>query len=216
MTGFVFFTLIWLFDWCQSHPLHWTFPCLCPPGYLQLLARWLPCNRYSVKTFWTNTILWNWKKRQDGRLWCNNLSSSSHYGFQYSPNFQKFRSIVTQLTFKKSLWSASAVLCASKKKMWFQLLDVFKLYPGRLDTTWIESDKFHAQARILEWVAVIFSRDLLDPGIKPWVSCLVGRFFTVWATREAQKTITVWAKCSKSPESDCMGGEEKAVDSDGI
>ena len=129
---FIFFTLIWLFDWCRFHPLHWTFPCLCPPCYLQLLARWLPCNRYSIKTFWTNTILWSRKKRQDGRLWRNNLSCSSHYGFQYGPNFQKFRSIVTQLTFKKSLRSANAVLCASKKKMWFQLLDVFKLYPGRL------------------------------------------------------------------------------------
>ena len=36
------------------------------------------------------------------------------------------------------------------------------------------------QARILEWVSYSFSRD------KPtWVSCVAGRFFTVWATREA-------------------------------
>ena len=36
------------------------------------------------------------------------------------------------------------------------------------------------QARILEWGAIPFSRDLPDPGIKPRsVSCTAGRFFTV-------------------------------------
>ena len=38
-----------------------------------------------------------------------------------------------------------------------------------------------SQARILEWVAISFSRDLLDPGIKPTslVSpALAGEFFT--------------------------------------
>ena len=44
------------------------------------------------------------------------------------------------------------------------------------------------QARILEWVALLLSRDLPDPGIKP-VSLtsprLAGRFFTTSTTREA-------------------------------
>ena len=35
------------------------------------------------------------------------------------------------------------------------------------------------QARILEWVAISFSGDLLDPGIKPRSSTLAGRFFTI-------------------------------------
>ena len=26
---------------------------------------------------------------------------------------------------------------------------------------------------------------LPDPGIEPWVSCIAGKFFTIWATREA-------------------------------
>ena len=33
-------------------------------------------------------------------------------------------------------------------------------------------------------------RDLPDPGIKPGVSCIAGRFFTVWATREAHALLT--------------------------
>ena len=35
-----------------------------------------------------------------------------------------------------------------------------------------------SQARILEWVAISFSRDLPDPGIEPMSPALAGRFFT--------------------------------------
>ena len=35
------------------------------------------------------------------------------------------------------------------------------------------------QARILEWVATLFSRNFPHPGIEPAISCIAGRFFTV-------------------------------------
>ena len=41
------------------------------------------------------------------------------------------------------------------------------------------------QARILEWVAVSFSRGTSQPRDQTWVSCIPGRCFTIWATREA-------------------------------
>ena len=41
------------------------------------------------------------------------------------------------------------------------------------------------QARILEWVAVPFSRWYSQPRDQTQVSCITGRFFTSWATREA-------------------------------
>ena len=41
------------------------------------------------------------------------------------------------------------------------------------------------QARILEWVAIPFSRGSSQPRDWTWVSCIAGGFFTVWATREA-------------------------------
>ena len=41
------------------------------------------------------------------------------------------------------------------------------------------------QARILEWVAISFSRGSFQPRNRTWVSCIVGRFFTDWAMREA-------------------------------
>ena len=40
-------------------------------------------------------------------------------------------------------------------------------------------------ARILEWVAFPFSRASSWPRNRTGVSCITGRFFTSWATREA-------------------------------
>ena len=42
-----------------------------------------------------------------------------------------------------------------------------------------------SQARILEWVAISFSRGPSQPKYQIWVSCIVDRFFTIWATGEA-------------------------------
>ena len=43
------------------------------------------------------------------------------------------------------------------------------------------------QARILEWVAISFSRRSFQPRDWTRVSCIVGRHFTIWATREILK-----------------------------
>ena len=43
------------------------------------------------------------------------------------------------------------------------------------------------QARILEWVAIFFSRGSSWPRDRTWVSWIAGRSFTMWATREAPK-----------------------------
>jgi len=41
------------------------------------------------------------------------------------------------------------------------------------------------QTRILEWVAISFSRGLPDPRIKPVSPALAGRFFTIEQSGEA-------------------------------
>ena len=40
------------------------------------------------------------------------------------------------------------------------------------------------QARVLEWVAIFFSRGSSQPRDRTWVSHIVSRCFTDWATRE--------------------------------
>ena len=42
-------------------------------------------------------------------------------------------------------------------------------------------------ARILEWVAISFSRGSSQPSDGTLVSHIAGRFFTIWATREAMR-----------------------------
>ena len=43
------------------------------------------------------------------------------------------------------------------------------------------------QARILEWIAISFSRGSSQPRDWTWVSCIAGRLLTGWATREVTK-----------------------------
>ena len=52
------------------------------------------------------------------------------------------------------------------------------------------------QARILEWVAISFFRGTSWPRDQTWVSCNLGRFFTVWAVREPwEKDLLKFSKC---------------------
>ena len=48
------------------------------------------------------------------------------------------------------------------------------------------------QARMLEWVAIPFSRESSRPRDRTRVSFIAGRFFTIWATREALKDISAF------------------------
>ena len=47
------------------------------------------------------------------------------------------------------------------------------------------------QARILEWIAIPFSRGISQPRDRTKVSCITGRFFTVWATGKSYSTCLI-------------------------
>ena len=55
------------------------------------------------------------------------------------------------------------------------------------------------QARTLEWVAIPFSRESSWPRGQTWVSCIEGRFSTVWAVGEALG-MTCLSLCFKPPQ----------------
>ena len=40
------------------------------------------------------------------------------------------------------------------------------------------------QAKILEWVAISYTRESSKPRYQTWVSCTADSFFPIWATRE--------------------------------
>ena len=48
------------------------------------------------------------------------------------------------------------------------------------------------QERILEWIAIPFSRVSPQLWDQTWVSCIAGRFFTLWATREAHIILKIY------------------------
>ena len=48
------------------------------------------------------------------------------------------------------------------------------------------------QARVLEWVAISFSRGSSWPRDRTWVSHTAGRLFTIWATREAYRFVKLF------------------------
>ena len=54
------------------------------------------------------------------------------------------------------------------------------------------------QARTLEWVAISFSRGYSWTREWIWVSCIAGRFFTIWATRGALSVCYYSLHCSSS------------------
>ena len=59
------------------------------------------------------------------------------------------------------------------------------------------------QARLLKWVAIPFSRGSSQPRDRTQVSCIAGRFSTIWNTREAH-----WIYChlcQRLVDHMCMG-----------
>ena len=68
------------------------------------------------------------------------------------------------------------------------------------------------QARMLEWVAMPSSRGSSWPRGQTCISCIAGRFFTIWATREALFTTLVkWLmfKTSSTPKNPTDGGSPR-------
>ena len=68
------------------------------------------------------------------------------------------------------------------------------------------------QARILEWVAIPFSRGSSWPRGRTWVSHTAGKFFPIWATREASRfslspgfvnlgsNLKTWSQCPRNKD----------------
>ena len=80
----------------------------------------------------------------------------------------------------------NALILLFKVKKWKSLSRVWLFNPGK--------DPRILQARILEWVAYPFSSRSFWPRNQTQVSCIAGRFFTNWATREAPMLVKVMLK----------------------
>ena len=69
------------------------------------------------------------------------------------------------------------------------------------------------QARVLKWVAISFSRGSSWPRYWTQVSPIVGRHFTVWATREVSKGSRIWEALGKEAQGSSRGSHSEWTDS---
>ena len=84
------------------------------------------------------------------------------------------------------LYSVKCVIALCLKKgTWVLVTQLHPTFSNRMDCSSPGSFVLGIlQARILEWVAIPCSRGLCRPRDQTQVSCMVGRFFTGWVTRE--------------------------------
>ena len=69
--------------------------------------------------------------------------------------------------------------------------------PGLPHCRWILSCLIHqGSSRIPEWIAYAFYRGSFSPRNQTSVSCIAGRFFTSWATREAYRDTYIFSNYS--------------------
>ena len=70
------------------------------------------------------------------------------------------------------------------------------------------------QARILEWIAIPFPRGSSQSKDQTWVSCIAGRFFTIWATGKTKITLK-WGPNSNLVLRDdyCQGSRRQSTTS---
>ena len=61
------------------------------------------------------------------------------------------------------------------------------------------------QARVLEWVAISFSRGSSRPRDQTQDSHIVGRHFTIWATREVSQGSRIWEAPGKEAQDSSRG-----------
>ena len=93
-------------------------------------------------------------------------------------------SLITVVRFRCSLWLKQKLGNVSGCGVWRG-----RMYFGR-ELTVFATTKASPSCLILEWVAMPSSRGSSQPRDWTQVSCIAGRFFNVWATREAQECCT--------------------------
>ena len=111
--------------------------------------------------------------------WASSLTDAGPWGRSDAVTPIWLQSLCAHHTYQKPSGEASAKVLVSQ--LWLTLCDPINCsLPGSC---------IHgiSQARILEWVAIPFSRGSSRSRNRTQLSCTASRFFTIWATREAPR-----------------------------
>ena len=101
-------------------------------------------------------------------------------------NFMRILALVLICILRLSL-SLMRIICLNS--CYIKLFVVYCLTLLRLHGLYLLGSSIHgiSQARILEWVAISFSRGLPNPGIEPVSPASAGGFFTTAPPKKSQK-----------------------------
>ena len=111
-----------------------------------------------------------------GLLWDDLILVGTHQGWTWADTMEAPETLVKPLT----KWTVCVcVLCVLVTQLCLILYDPMDYRPPGSSVHGIR------QARILEWVATPFSSGSSRHRDRTEVSCMAGRFFILWATREA-------------------------------
>ena len=114
-----------------------------------------------------------------GRFYITSIYTSNHWNMHVLL-FHKGLTVFI----KKRKWKLKSLDCIAKEgreRKWKLLCPVHVFVTPRTIVNGI------LQARIVEWVAVPFSRGSSQPRDQTQVSRIAGGFLTIWAAREAQE-----------------------------
>ena len=109
------------------------------------------------------------------------------YFFPFSPHFHCFLFLIKIYNIYILFFHSCLHHCFSRVCVWVCVLvaqSCLTLCDPMNCTLPVSSVHGIFQARILEWVIMPFSRGSSPSRDQTWVSCVAGRLFTVWATRE--------------------------------
>ena len=141
-----------------------------------LSSQGIECKSWKSRDTWNNRQVWPWSTKWS-RANVNRVLSREYTG--HSKNlFQQHRNSPGKNTGVGSLFLLQGIFPTQGSN------------PGLSHRGQILHQLSHkGSPSILEWVVYPFSRGSSWPRNQTGVSCIVGRFFTNWATREALSTL---------------------------
>ena len=129
---------------------------------------------------WNQKMIASWQESYDKPRQC--VEKQRHYSADKGPYSQGYGLPSGHI----QLWELDHKEGRMPKNWCLQTVVLEKILFDPMDCSLPgSSDDGILQVRILEWVAISLCRGSSQPRNRTQVSCTAGRFFTIWATREA-------------------------------
>ena len=155
------------------------------------------------------TLHWN-KEPELSTLWAHNKYLT---GIALLITIEEPGGLQSYGVTKSQMWLHDFLFTSLQTIHWFLPIFVAQSCPTLCDPMdcSLSGSSVHGifQARVLEWIAISFSRGSSRPRNRTQVSRIAGRRFTIWATREAPYLCYLYLNSSGFPFSSFITGVHK-------